>query len=99
MEAGECNGFDRLFQQSVPHILERIFFHLDYESFKACYDVCKVWKILLSSQTYHGRAITVFGGELLKAELYKITYLHCHFQLINSIALDQLSKLNTSYLV
>ena len=74
MEARECNGFDRLFEQSVPHILERIFFYLDYESFKACHNVCKVWKRLLSSQTYRRRAKTVFSGEILKAELYKITY-------------------------
>ena len=76
MEARQCNGFDRLFEHSVPHILERIFFFLDYESFKECHNVCMVWKRLLSSQTYCRRAKTVFSGEILKAELFKMAFFH-----------------------
>ena len=75
MEANECNGFDTLFEKSVPHILERIFFYLDYESFKTCGDVCKVWKDLLTSQTFRRKAKTMFSGEILKAELCEITFL------------------------
>ena len=44
--------FDALFKRSVPHILERIFFSLDYDSFSACDKVCKVWNDLLSSESY-----------------------------------------------
>ena len=45
------NGFDLLFAKNVPHILENIFFSLDYVSFKTCYKVSKVWDEFLSSQS------------------------------------------------
>ena len=44
--------FDALFKRSVPHILEKIIFPLDYDSFRACSKVCKVWADLLSSESY-----------------------------------------------
>lgn len=75
MEARECNGFDTLFEKSVPHIVERIFFSLDYESFKTCHDVSKVWRALLTSHSIQRKAKTVFRKEILKARLYKITFL------------------------
>ena len=72
MEAGG-NGFATLFENAVPHISERIFFSLDYESFKTCLNVSKVWKELLTSQTFRRRAKTVFSDGILKAELYLVT--------------------------
>ena len=30
------SAFDTLFTKSVPHIIEKIFFTLDYNSFKIC---------------------------------------------------------------
>ena len=53
-------GFGTLFNKSVPHILEKIFFSLDYDSFKSCRKVCKTWNILLSSESYQVRS-----GEML----------------------------------
>ena len=53
--APHCD-FDRLFTKSVPHILEKIFFSLDYESFMACGKVCTAWKKLHSSESYQQRA-------------------------------------------
>ena len=44
--------FDKLFTRNVPHILERIFFSLDYVSFTACRDVCEAWSELHSSEVY-----------------------------------------------
>ena len=40
-------GFDKLFVMNVPHILEKIFLSLDYESFKKCHDVSNTWKVKL----------------------------------------------------
>ena len=48
--------FNRLFTKSVPHLLEGIFFSLDYDSFAACRDVCKAWKELHSSELYQRKA-------------------------------------------
>ena len=48
---GHC-AFDILFSRHVPHILEKIFFSLDYESFQACFRVKSAWSELLSSQPY-----------------------------------------------
>merc|ERR1712154_732796 len=41
-----------LFTRSVPHILEKIFFSLDYESFVRCSEVNRTWNGLLTSEPY-----------------------------------------------
>lgn len=48
--------FDKLFRISAPHILERVFFSLDYDSFMACREVCKTWRELYSSELYRQKA-------------------------------------------
>ena len=48
--------FDKLFTNQVPHILEKIFFALDYYSFMDCGKVCKAWKELHSSELYQLKA-------------------------------------------
>ena len=45
-------NFEPLFNKSVPHILESIFFSLDTDSFAACGKVCKSWNELISSRAY-----------------------------------------------
>ena len=45
-------SFDPLFSKNIPHILEKIFSALDYESFLACHIVCKAWNNLLSLESY-----------------------------------------------
>ena len=55
MERGEncyLSAFDTLFARNVPHILEHIFFSLDYKSFKMCTSVNKTWRELLTSPRY-----------------------------------------------
>ena len=47
----ECD-FDKLFAKNVPHIFEKIFFNLDYTSFKQCMDVSSAWHELLKSDSY-----------------------------------------------
>ena len=43
--------FEILLRRNVPHILENILFSLDYESFKACFEVSSTWHNLLKSET------------------------------------------------
>ena len=46
-------GFEVLFKEvNVPHILEKIFFSLDYDSFIESQKVNRSWKQLLSSEKY-----------------------------------------------
>ena len=55
MDAGKAVGqcaFEMLFTRNVPHILEKIFFSLDYESFQTCFKVNSTWNELLSSESY-----------------------------------------------
>ena len=47
--------FGALYARSVPHILEHIFFSLDYKSFKTCMSVNKTWRELLSTERYKKR--------------------------------------------
>ena len=48
--------FERLYTRSAPHILECIFFSLDYDSFLTCRGVCRVWKELHDSDRYQKMA-------------------------------------------
>ena len=48
--------FDRLFTTSVPYVLQKIFFSLDYDSFMKTREVCKAWNELHSSKSYRRAA-------------------------------------------
>ena len=58
--------FDRLFTKSVLHIHEKIFFSLDYESFKKCLEVSKSWNDLLTSESFLRRGKSVFREDIHK---------------------------------
>ena len=58
-------AFDALFTRCVPHILENIFFSLDYKSFKTCKEVNTAWKELLSSEQYQKKSREIFHQEML----------------------------------
>ena len=45
-----------LFTKSVPHVLEKIFFSLDFDSFVACGKVSFAWEGLFSSRLYQQKA-------------------------------------------
>ena len=61
-EEGDLHGkmasptFETLLAMNVPHILEAIFFSLDYKSFKRCMDVCVAWNVLLKSKAFTTKA-------------------------------------------
>ena len=58
--------FEILFKRHVPHILEKIFFYLDYESLKKCLEVCNTWKQLLTSEKYQKKANFLFRIDMMK---------------------------------
>ena len=60
--------FDKLFSLNVLHILEMIFFSLDYEAYKSCLEVNKVWHDLLISEPFQRRGKLLFHDEILKDE-------------------------------
>ena len=51
-----------------PHILENIFFFLDYESYKVCMQVNSEWREQLSSERYKTWVKSVFKREILEDE-------------------------------
>ena len=55
-------------QFNVPHILERIFGYLDYESYKKCYEVNSIWHELLKSEPYQKKAKAAFRQGILDDE-------------------------------
>ena len=61
----------------MPHILEKIFLSLDYESYKQCLEVSTTWKTLLTSESYLEIGRSVFHDEISKDEekLWKATWL------------------------
>ena len=74
MKAGKVQGniapsaFDVLFTKNVPHLLEKIFFCLDYKSFKACRQMSNAWNELLTSESFLKMRKSVFRRGVLKDE-------------------------------
>ena len=66
--------FDKIFTRNVPHILETIFFYLDYESYLKCMGVRNTWKKILLSDSFKKRAKKLYMPEILKDE-EKLRYL------------------------
>ena len=62
---GSC-AFDMLFVLNVPHILEKIFFYMDYESFKKCLEVSMNWNELLTSHSYQTKLRVTFHNEIIE---------------------------------
>ena len=58
--------FDRLLTKRVPHIHERIFFSVGYESFKKCLNVSKSWNDLLTSESFLRRGESIFCEDIHK---------------------------------
>ena len=48
-------SFAPLFDKHVPHLLEKIFFFLDYDSLTKCSEVCLVWAKLFNSTLYQNK--------------------------------------------
>ena len=46
------SAFNTLFRKNVPHILENIFFSLDYDSFNSCMRVNRTWRGLFGTARY-----------------------------------------------
>ena len=67
MSVGTC-GFEVLYSQNVPHILELIFLSLDYESYKICLQVNQTWKELLTSERCRSKWKYVFKEDMLLDE-------------------------------
>ena len=59
MDASPCI-FHNFRGKNVPHILEKIFFFLDFKSFKACQKVNREWRDLLTSERFMTKANSVF---------------------------------------
>ena len=59
--------FDRLFTTNVPHVLEKIFWSLDYNSFKTCLMVNKSWRELITTEKFSKRFRKDMRRELMQA--------------------------------
>ena len=64
---GSC-PFDKLFAKSVPHIVEKIFLSLDYESYKECINVSRTWNELFTSEHYMKIVKSVFHDSISEDE-------------------------------
>ena len=53
-----------LFPKHFPHIIENIFFSMDYKTYTKCREVCSTWNKLLTSDTYQRKEKYVFRKEI-----------------------------------
>ena len=58
------SGLDALLSKNVPHILEKIFFSLDYASFKECSQLSSKWNEILTSDSYQSKGKSVFHKDI-----------------------------------
>ena len=65
MAAVNPTGFYILLAKNVPHILEKIFSYLDFESFKKCHEVCKAWSEILENPSYRRRSKALYQEEMV----------------------------------
>ena len=66
-EEGATLPIDKVISgMNIPHIIENIFFQLDYKSFKTCWKVNKKWKELLTSEPFKKKAKHHFKKEIDK---------------------------------
>ena len=56
--------YGELLPRNYPHILEKIFLFLDYESFKICFKVCTTWRELIISELLKRKAKDTFSLEI-----------------------------------
>ena len=68
-------AFNVLFAKNVPHILEKIFLYLDYESLKTCHNVSKDWNEQLTSDPFLKKAKTVFQEDIDKDQKKLLHYI------------------------
>ena len=64
----DTSAINILFTRSVPHILEKIFFSLDYESYKTCSEVSKNWQEVIESKPYQIREFYVFDEAIYEPQ-------------------------------
>ena len=55
-----------LFTKDIPHVLEKIFLNLDYESYKECLQVNSSWYDLLTSSSFIEKARAKFSKKICK---------------------------------
>ena len=52
----------------MPAIFGKIFFYLDYKSYKTCLEVSKAWENMLKSESYQRKGKSVFHIDIQKDE-------------------------------
>ena len=87
----ECE-FDLLFSKNVPHILEKIFFYLDYESFKKCMEVNTVWQELLTSDSFKRFGKLMFSKDI-EPDLWHAV-LKCNAEKVRKILSSRMVNVN-----
>ena len=68
----DCS-FELLFAKNVPHINEKIFFSLDYASFKNCQEVCNTWNEVLTSLPFQKKAKSLYFSKMLQEKYNLLT--------------------------
>ena len=84
--------FYTLFEKSLHIALEKIFFSLDYKSYKTCLEVSMVWKELLTSKSFQRKGKSVFSKELLKDGI-------CLWTAANAGNIDNVNKIISTGMV
>ena len=70
----KLGNFEPLFDKNIPHILEKIFHSLDYNSFMESKKVCKTWNELLSSKSYYEMEMKLLKEKKNENKLCQASY-------------------------
>ena len=88
-ETMDPRPFNIFIKTNVPHIFEKIFFSLDYESLKSCLEVSKFWHDLMTSERFQ-----MLGNSFLQEEIEKDL-----FKASDEGSLSEVKKIVSSFMV
>ena len=92
-----ASAFEMLFTTNVPHVLEMIFFSLDYESYKKCLKVCIKWRELLITKSFQTRVNLLFCNEVSKEQgMLSCAAWNGHTQMAKSLLSSGLLDVNAN---
>ena len=94
METGNnysLGTFDILFKRDVPHVLEKIFFSLDYNSLVTCLRVNKSLRRLLSTPKYRKELL---GKKNIVKKFFRASYAEGDAEEVRRLIYDQMVDVN-----
>ena len=65
MSDNRHSAFEKMLRRNVPHILEKILLHLDFDTLLACSKVCRAFRDMMALKSFGKRAHSAYAWEIV----------------------------------